>query len=261
MTPLAQRLTRTLLKPGSSFSHDFGGIITKPMLLAMLRECQFFAIPDTDLITQVRDEYPLNNNTLIFLPANPTWVEIAEGKARQAFTLAEQKPGELSWMQIGLKDDQLAMVPMGTVWVNRDGPDVRMDLNKSFNQEEKERAYFHWQTIRACLVMINTPRLMGRKQHMPHAGLERELRRHEKLVGKFPLRAWTEIVLPYGAGPKDASGEPSQEAHLTGEKCLHFCRAHLRYRLGRMEVVKGHWRGNPAIGIKRSRYKIERPSL
>ena len=43
------------------------------------------------------------------------------------------------------------------------------------------------------------------------------------LVGKFPLRAWTENILKV-ALPDDRTGEPSKEARLTGEKCLHYCR-------------------------------------
>jgi hypothetical protein len=46
------------------------------------------------------------------------------------------------------------------------------------------------------------------------------------------------------------------EAHYTGEKCLHFCRSHLRVRNGRLEQVKAHWRGNPSLGIKQTRYKL-----
>jgi hypothetical protein len=49
------------------------------------------------------------------------------------------------------------------------------------------------------------------------------------LVGKFPLRAWTENILKV-ALPDDRTAEPSKEAHLTGEKCLHYCRTHLRVR-------------------------------
>lgn len=107
--------------------------------------------------------------------------------------------------------------------------------------------------IIGALAMINTPRIIGRVQHMPHRGLERALLKNQKLVGKFPLHAWTEIKL-HVTPPEEAEGE--HEAHLTGERALHFCRAHLRIRLGRLEFVKAHWRGNPAIGIKQSRYTV-----
>jgi hypothetical protein len=109
----------------------------------------------------------------------------------------------------------------------------------------------------AALALINAPRVIGRKQHMPHERIEREQLKQLGLVGKFPLRAWTEIVLTV-APADNRTGEPSTEAHLTGEKCLHYCRTHLRVRLGTLEYVEGHWRGNPALGMKRNRYRLEK---
>jgi hypothetical protein len=104
------------------------------------------------------------------------------------------------------------------------------------------------------LVLINTPRIIGRRQHMPHRGIERDLTA-KMGRGKFPLHAWTEIELKIAKPTEIDDGEP-HEAHLTGRRALHFCRAHLRIRLGRLEYVTSHWRGDPALGIKQSRYKL-----
>lgn len=109
--------------------------------------------------------------------------------------------------------------------------------------------------ILGALALINSPRLIGRKQHMPHAGLQRRLASAKGLVGKFPLHAWTELTLSIDDIGK-AVGSASHEAHYSGEKCRHFCRAHLRVRNGRLERVTAHWRGNPALGIKRTRYNV-----
>lgn len=103
--------------------------------------------------------------------------------------------------------------------------------------------------------MINTPRIVGRRQHMPTAKLEKMLLSHHVNTGRFPLGAWSEIVLRI-TPPKDESGKSSREAHLTGTRAMHFCRAHLRLRQGRVEVVRGHWRGDASLGIKRHRYKV-----
>jgi hypothetical protein len=110
----------------------------------------------------------------------------------------------------------------------------------------------------ATLALINTPRVIGQKQHNSNERIERDKLKRMKLVGKFPLRAWTEIVLRVKTNPDDRSDEPSQEAHLTGERCLHYCRTYLRVRMGMLEYVEGHWRGNPALGMKRSRYRLEK---
>ncbi|GLK86659.1 hypothetical protein GCM10017653_47290 [Ancylobacter defluvii] len=116
----------------------------------------------------------------------------------------------------------------------------------------------HSTLLTAFLAFINTPRIIGRRQHMPHRSLERKLVAQRAVVGKFPLHAWTEIKL-HVTPPEDLSDELSHEAHLTGERALHFCRAHLRIRLGKLEVVRGHWRGDAALGIRRSRYVLQGP--
>lgn len=111
--------------------------------------------------------------------------------------------------------------------------------------------------IYGALALINTPRTIGRRQHMPHAGLQRKLAAAHGMPGKFPLQAWTEIILE--VRPPVIEGERVHEARLTGGKCLHFCRAHLRIRNGTLEYVSPHWRGNGALGIKQSRYDVRPP--
>jgi hypothetical protein len=104
------------------------------------------------------------------------------------------------------------------------------------------------------LPLINSPRIIGRRQHMPNAGLERRLTRGLG-VGKFPLHAWTEILLQVSK-PIDIDDGEEHEAHLTGRRALHFCRKHIRIRRGQLEYVTAHWRGDPALGIKQSRYTV-----
>jgi len=104
------------------------------------------------------------------------------------------------------------------------------------------------------LPLINSPKIIGRRQHMPNAGLERRLTRGFG-AGKFPLHAWTEIRLEVAKPAYIDDGEP-HEAHLTGRRALHFCRKHIRIRNGQLEYVSAHWRGDAALGIKRSRYTV-----
>lgn len=112
--------------------------------------------------------------------------------------------------------------------------------------------------LMAVLAMINTPRIINRQQHMPHRGLERKLAGSRGMVGKFPLNAWTELKLEVRP-PRDATDDGNIEAHLTGQKAFHFCRTHLRVRLGKLELVSAHWRGDPALGIKQTRYAVMPP--
>jgi hypothetical protein len=103
-----------------------------------------------------------------------------------------------------------------------------------------------------ALNLINTPGLVGLRQHDPHRGLARKL--YAARGGSYPLRGWSEIVLKH----QTRVAEPTE--HHTGatfHKCLHFVRSHLRhYRDGKVTVIPAHWRGDPALGIKRTRYRI-----
>jgi hypothetical protein len=107
----------------------------------------------------------------------------------------------------------------------------------------------------AALALINTPHVIGQKIHWPHERIERDKLKQLRLPGKFPVRAWTEIILK--VLPPDSAEESAEQHALTGERCLHYCRTYLRVRFGKIEHVEGHWRGNAVFGIKRSRYKVE----
>lgn len=124
---------------------------------------------------------------------------------------------------------------------------------------DKQESINHLALAYAFLFLINTPNLLGRKTHLPHAGLQRRLAKATGGVGKFPLQAWTELKL-YCSATDGASADAEDriiEAQLSGQRCLHFVRAFLRKRRGKIEVVKSHWRGDAALGIKRSRYIAE----
>lgn len=107
--------------------------------------------------------------------------------------------------------------------------------------------------LMASLALINSPKVIGRRTHAPHRGLERDLIQRRAVVGRFPLRAWTEIILAVGP-PTAAADDAPDETHLTGNRCLHFVRRHVRVIGGRVTYVREHWRGDAALGIKRSRY-------
>lgn len=109
-----------------------------------------------------------------------------------------------------------------------------------------------------ALGFINAPRIVGRRVHMPHAGLQRKLSAAMRLPGKHPLNAWTEIKLEIT--PPPVPDDPSiREVRLSGAKALHFCRSYMRVRLGRVEIVSWSWRGDAALGIRQSRYMLTPP--
>lgn len=122
--------------------------------------------------------------------------------------------------------------------------------------------------IYGLLAIINTPRTFARKQHMPHAGLQRKLAAARGMVGKYPLRGWSEVLLRVSEPVIEGGRE--RGVILSGGKCLHYVRKHLRIIggvvvhiggrrvvLGGREIeVEGHFRGDPALGIKQTRYRL-----
>ena len=102
------------------------------------------------------------------------------------------------------------------------------------------------------LDLINTPGLIGLRQHDPHRGLARRL--YASRVGSYPLQGWSEVVLKHQTKIAD---EAERHTGTTYHKCLHFVRSHKRhYRDGKVTVIPAHWRGDPALGIKRTRYRL-----
>lgn len=263
MTPLAQRVAREMLLPvrRRSFDDQCG-------LLNRLSDMHCFEVTDViGLANDLAQQYPDYGRPLpaTFLPAPRTWVEWRVDGVRTA----------LFFEQAGLGSDIAVYRVRGwntkfdaEKWFFANEQNLILPLQGSESLERKRRIDITNTFIRkwcseenssefmaALLAIINTPRLIGRKQHMPHVGFERSILRSRPLIGKFPLHAWTELKLSVSAMMKQADGV-EHEAHLTGEKCLHFCRAHIRVRNGRLEQVRAHWRGDPALGIKRTRYKV-----
>lgn len=255
MTPLAHRIVKELLLPPAKRRFADGGD-----LLSAMRGCHCFDVsavrPLMDDLLTAWDKmtYLQASGGLAFLPAPLSWIEwdtpnygrmgvlAAEHDRRAALIFATQSMSmEIGTVPLEEAADQFSRITGAT------------DSIITHKQAGVLIGYVY-----AALAIINTPRIIGRRQHMPHRGLEKALMSQHKLIGKFPLNAWTEILLEV-TPPRDASGEESSEAHLTGKKALHFCRAHLRIQNGKLVAVRSHWRGDPALGMKQSRYKVIPP--
>lgn len=197
---------------------------------------------------------------LAFLPAPKIWIEVRVGSRscdRVAYLL--EQDGDAAKVRLVIlnpdgmieKSDNLMWLPLvsadaiGTYSLDTSGWSLQRDDAAPDSLASVLYAY---------LALINTPRIIGRRQHMPHRGLERRLIQQRPAVGKFPLRAWTELLLR--VTPPQIDDTPSREAHLTGQRARHFVRCHLRIRLGQLELVSAHWRGELALGIKQTRYKV-----
>lgn len=254
MTPLAHRFAKRLTLPIKKRE----AVNETGPALAQIADIHCFECSElNELVSDWKGEDTERaGNTLRFLPAPKTWIEWKpiDSDVRRALLFVERNfegfPGcdvfnyfghherPLSASHIGhlaYGSDDVFVVPL------RDGDSGLIDRHYIF-----KGAMF--------IAMINTPRVIGRKQHMPNRGLERKLTKGFG-VGKFPLHAWHEIKLNVLKPIEIDDGEP-HEAHLTGRRALHFCRAHLRIRNGHVEFVTSHWRGDPALGIKQTRYRL-----
>lgn len=272
MTPLAQAIIKDSLKPPRQRTvRDDGDIV------AALAGAHFFDVSD---VKQMAVDLSENVGKIVgseetsFLPAPKTWIEWREPPApdnrvtRQGWLLEEDPDDrKLVYLTEVFECDGLIVatprdnsLPLHLV----NGPQFA-EFNKLFKKSKDPvlatpisdgwKAWGPDNLILAFLLFINTPRIIGRRIHMPHRGLEKRLLKERGPLGKFPLHGWTEILL-HVTPPSDAFGDDSTEAHLTGQRALHFCRAHLRVRLGRLEWVRSHWRGDASLGIKQSRYRV-----
>lgn len=271
MTPLAYELLKDLTTPGAFKSRDPQA---RKTLWPIVTEAKFFDLVSVqplilDLSPKLEASFKKRstiNRRLAFLPAPVTWMEYApmvDGGFPIAIVLISPDLARTTvnadvvavskqnahWSAIRMTANPLPLVGSSAV------PDEAAEQKRWGKQDQDVPLAAHFISY-ASLALINSPRIIGRRQHMPHERIEREKLKSLGLVGKFPLRAWTEIILKV-APPDDRTGEPSTEGHLTGEKCLHFVRTFLRVRMGQLEYVESHWRGNPALGMKRSRYRLE----
>ncbi len=218
----------------------------------------------------------------LFLPANNTWVEWydEENKVRIGMLIANGKDDTYHIRQV-MEDNTGARLQDWQVGVTKDFAHIKKKIGENAERAfrkfaeatdsdyETEVKKFMARTTAAMmgfLCMINQPQTIRQKSHLPHAGLQRDLARSMGMHGKFPLRAWTELSIDMT--PKDHAGE-DVEARLSGRKCLHWVKSHLRFfSNGEWTIVEEHWRGDPALGIKQSRYvltdkkhKLERISV
>lgn len=256
MTPLAQDFTNDLLLLKHKRRWDDGG------LGFGINSFHFFettAVYDAAIDLAVKFSRVGIPGNLAFLPADQTWIEFKPPQGPRAAILLE-RDGDVARVRLACADREQGVVTPSPVAVPLRGNAGPMDLF-TFTGAAADLPEAHDFAVRraylayAFLAMINTPRVIGRRQHMPHRGLEKRLVAERGMVGKFPLRAWTEIVLE--VRPPQVDESDPREAHFTGTKALHFVRCHLRLVNGALSLVSPHWRGDPALGIMRSRYRLE----
>jgi hypothetical protein len=101
----------------------------------------------------------------------------------------------------------------------------------------------------AALALINTPRVSEAvTQDLS------KLNRARTKLGRPELLTYSTVVIRPGL----ASTRPPATGE-TGDagRALHKVRAHFRLRLGKVEIVRSHWRGDEANGVRLHDYRVE----
>ena len=257
MTPLAQELINKY------YNDPVDGNIAQ----YIIKDTHFFEVSEVlplavQLINAcnpyINDRPGRMDRKLIFLPAPKVWIEWdqrvqSDYKGRDENGVAVLRTAVIL-QEIDDDDDNFS----AEVIFKRDDNGVEeIDAWETTRRLPKSDDVFAGAipVVHALLVLINNPKIIGRRQHMPHRGLEKKLLKSRFSGSYFPLRAWTEIKLSV-TPTVDARQDPSVEAHYTGKRAMHFCRAHLRLWDGKLIFVSSHWRGYLTLGIKQSRYKV-----
>lgn len=102
--------------------------------------------------------------------------------------------------------------------------------------------------ILATLGLLATPRLI----HIEKDDLAR-LNKARVKRGNYPYIETHKVRLSLSLREEI---KRQQHAETGAERMLHFVRAHWRFRLGQLEMVRPHWRGNPELGIKKPNYEV-----
>lgn len=258
MTPLAHRIVKELTVPAKHLTFEDAAGIIKRMRTVHCFECsEVLGLAKELAIAFAADDSPLDAfGGLAFLPAQNTWIEYQDESGRVGYHL-ECPRGE-----------NRAIV--SAVSLNSSAPfmllplDGHPDRGRAFNTQPRTSfsdtlLSAHGWIIYALLSMINSPRRINQRVIMPHAGLQRRLAAASKTIGKWPLRAHSELTLKVGAPPVDAKDERALVDYLSNQMPLHFVRAHKRRvpdRFGPWTLIPACWRGNAAMGIKQVRYRL-----
>lgn len=191
----------------------------------------------------------------VFLPADTCLFEWQTPlRGRQGFVLsrsvAAPSPRRIAFSYFDAGPGQPARGGEYPLWLEEGSG--RWHVPPSHRHDDMRYDAALWHRI---LIAINTPQIVDRLTHMPDPGAQRAVANRRGAVGRYPLQAWTEVKLACWT-VVDAQ-QRTQEIWLSGRKPLHFVREHRRRVLGQWTRIPCHWRGDAAIGIKQTRYRVE----
>jgi hypothetical protein len=184
------------------------------------------------------------NGKSVFIPAPLGDLRLLDASDPDGFAIDSTIISE------GIDPISHAIKAVSSLYKLRDGKAPAIDEIDPYHALETNQSHSWW--LYAALSIINSPKIIAQSTHKPSAGLQKRLNR--KASKPFGLLPWHEIFLdvqPPSDGESHGGGE-----RLTGPKAFHFCRSFIRIRLGKLEHVRAHWRGDPARGISQASYRV-----
>lgn len=264
MTPLAHQVLKQLVLPPKRRTFVDDGNV-----LPLMQDVHYF---DCTAVAEIARELTFDpkfdrvKESTAFLPAAKTWIEIKPFGVDIGILLIREDGHVDAHFVVsgGTMDGHKIPGQFGSrrsCWrINASGEGI-IDPSKaltleSTGAEERAAAPIYFRILSGCLALINSPKTIGRKRHLPHAALQRDLARKFKGKGEFRLHPWTQILLEVSPRLSAQTAMEPRDIHLSGTKALHFVRKYLRIRNGRLETVSDHWRGDVSLGIKQSTYRV-----
>lgn len=187
------------------------------------------------------------------IPSPRTWIqmdlELKDGTRTLIWTL------ETETREVKIFTTQGNSIAAHLFGYFRERPDrIELSLYRTSDEPVEQQAVESYTTVlNLCLAYINRigPRVI------PHHSLSRQTRRSVQRSLGYPLKATTEIII--------RQHEHTRRTGKTGEggkKCWHEVKGHVRvYHRGtpdQFEVwIKPHDRGDPALGLKSTKYRVE----
>ncbi|HSF93782.1 MAG TPA: hypothetical protein VLA52_02065 [Thermohalobaculum sp.] len=272
MTPLAHAIATELTLPRARRTFD-----DQANVLSHITEAVCFEVTEVVQIANalvaefIADAAPACAfRGLAFLPAPKTWIEFRDQNVRHGLLLTQSDRHNVMARIDAASTDGFGSYTIGDLPLDgNDDLGLSLDADMSIYKRHPYASDFVDAALftYALLSLINSPRRINQRVVQPHAGLQRKLARTFGGVGKYPLHAYRELTLKCGP-PVDARDEPAWIDYLNNRMPLHFVRAHRRRNAGvddprydphdyaTWDLIKATWRGDSALGIKLTRYKL-----
>jgi hypothetical protein len=207
-----------------------------------------------------------------FSPSSKTWIEFNTIRhdrkdLRVGFFITNE-----TWNKTKLTNDEFICVtynlevPIPILFMSKYRDINTWALYDSNNKEwifkiedETNRFFMNFcvSHIAASFLMINSPKVIARDIQPFHAGLRKDLSKYVPSQGRSKhLNEWHVIKLEVFKDGKEKHYSDDENKTLRGKMAYHYVRNFTRIRLGKLELVREHFRGDATIGTSKSYYNV-----